>query len=354
MKSLEFKNLLDSEKNSLAYKNYLEVRDLVFSMMNNAPQSAGASSYWSQELAGFLYMLDASPLIISKLRHHAYHLTGIRNYDYREHHTHRIAPFKEKIAMLKALDKNNLIMGEATDLGGFGYKVDGKLFNIDTLKFYEGMIAMDKAGVLEQFRNSKDRKIVLEIGAGWGGLPYQFKKIFPNTTYVIVDFPSTLLFSATYLKTLFPEAKCLILDGRRESAKIQNAKNYDFIFVPHYSWDDLEFTHPNLLINMASFQEMTTEQVENYVKKARGWGVPNVYSLNRDRSLHNSELSTVSSILAKYYKVEPVHVLDLQYNELPTPKGKLYKDIFALKRKIMSMIKKPKAKSYRHIIASLF
>ena len=62
----------------------------------------------------------------------------------------------------------------------------------------------------------------LEIGAGWGGFAYQFKTLFPKTTYVVVDFPELFLFSASYLVTVFPEAK--VRFGRRDSARSRSQR----------------------------------------------------------------------------------------------------------------------------------
>ena len=43
---------------------------------------------------------------------------------------------------------------------------------------------------------------------------------------------------------------------------------------------------------------------------------PALYSLNRDRSRHNAELSTVSEILARHYPMAPVELLDEPYTQL--------------------------------------
>ena len=69
------------------------------------------------------------------------------------------------------------------------------------------LIALEKGAVLQEFRGNAERRLVWEIGAGWGGFPYQFKSLCPNVTYVISDFPELFLFSATYLMTAFPGAK---------------------------------------------------------------------------------------------------------------------------------------------------
>ena len=121
-------------------------------------------------------------------------------------------------------------MPESSQLGGFGFDIDGALYNIDTLKFYEALIALDRAGVLGELRAAPGRPVVWEIGAGWGGFAYQVKTLFPDVTYVICDLPELFLFSATYLMTLFPDASVLFADPDRP-AELSDA---DFVFVPEY------------------------------------------------------------------------------------------------------------------------
>jgi len=324
-----------------AYKNYIEVRGAVLKMIENCPADERPSKYWREEIAGFDYMFDASPLIINKLRHHSYHLTGLHDYEYRRHHARNAKKIEERLKLLKAQDKNNLLVPESPEMGGFGFNIGGALYNADTLKFYESLIALDKAGLLDQFRKTKDSqlKTVLEIGSGWGGLAYQFKTLFPKVAYAMVDFPETLLFSATYLKTLFPLSKIFISDGGKN--KIENLKleEDDFAFIPHYAWGWLNFKAPDLILNQASFQEMTTAQVDRYIKKAADWGVPHIYSWNRDHSPNNAELTTVSSVMKKYYKVEEIGVMP-------------EKGIFGKIKNVIS--KKPQLdRAYRHLIGKI-
>jgi hypothetical protein len=49
-----------------------------------------------------------------------------------------------------------------------------------------------------------------------GGFRYQVKILFPNTTYVIVDLPMMMLFSATYLKMAFPDANVGLYQDRAD------------------------------------------------------------------------------------------------------------------------------------------
>ena len=192
-----------------AFKNYEYARERVLEMRARIAASPEhkPSAYWEEELSTFEYMLDASPLVIEKMRHHTHWITGIRAYEYRSQRKRANVRLREKVQALLALGLPDLFVSEWRGLGGYGFEHDGRFFNIDTTKFYEVLIALERGAVLPEFRNNSDRRLVWEIGAGWGGFPYQFKTVCPNVTYVISDFPELFLYSATYLMTAFPGAK---------------------------------------------------------------------------------------------------------------------------------------------------
>jgi hypothetical protein len=309
-------------RDSAAYQSYLDVRAEVFRLMDAWDRSpeCGPSAYWQEEINGFAYLFDASPLLIDRLREQCYHITGLKSYEYRTHHRHRAQQFENKFKMLEAVDPAGLFVPEAPELGGFGFDFGRGLVNIDTLKFYEVMIGLEKSGALRDFRGDA-RRTVVEIGSGWGGFAYHFKKLFPNTTYICVDLPPTMLFSGVYLKTLFPDAKFLFHDEDGFAENAHRLDSYDFVFLPHFSFAELRPSRLDLAINMVSFQEMTTGQVEGYVRALRAGGCGRLYSMNRDRSKHNTELSTVREVIARQYPVRNIEVLDIQYTELTPPKG---------------------------------
>ncbi|MBI4698081.1 MAG: putative sugar O-methyltransferase [Nitrospirae bacterium] len=312
---------IETARNDRSYQNYLAVLERVHKWLGQSHRSGnGISSYWLEELAGFDYMLDASPLIIRKLREHCYHITGLKSYEYRVHHSHAKPAFEWKLKELKKLDGGKYFIPENPAMGGFGHIIDGALVNIDTLKFYEALLALNKAGIIADFSSDKRRKTVLEIGGGWGGFAYQIKTILPDTCYIIIDLPQTFLFSATYLKTLFPDAKFLFYGDTGFNDKLKNCSEYDFIFLPHYSLSEISRLNIDLAVNMISFQEMTSEQVNNYAGTVYKWGCTRLYSFNRERSKHNSELTTVSSIIGKYYDLAEIEMLDMPYNVLTRPK----------------------------------
>lgn len=341
---------IDTARQSEAFRNYLHVRDRVLGMLEEVEgEESRPSDYWEEELAGFDYMLDASPLIIGKLRHHCYHITGLRVYDYRGHHGRQRGAFERKLRLLQEKDNGNLLVPESPLLGGYGHEIDGALFNLDTLRFYECLIALNQLGLIAPFRSDHgERKVVMEIGAGWGGFAYQFKTLCPDVTYIIIDLPQTLLFSAVYLMTLFPSAAVLIYGEKARTTLLENWQAYDFVFLPHYFVDQIQLGRLDLAMNMVSFQEMTSEQVCQYVRRVHELGCPIFYSLNRDRSPHNKQLTTVSSILANFYEIRTVEVLSVPYADLKKPS--LRKVIKTLSRKLLRQQRSSSVFDYRHLI----
>jgi hypothetical protein len=331
-----FQERLESLRGSAAYRNYLYVRDRVLEMRAQAHASPHyrPSAYWEEELSNFEYMFDASPLIIDKLRHHTYHVTGLRVYDYRTHRDKAREQFAAKLQALMAQGPADLLVPEWREMGGFGFEIDGRLFNIDTLKFFEVLLALEKGAVLDEFRNARDRRLVWEIGAGWGGFPYQFKTLCPNVTYMITDLPELYVFSATYLMTAFPNARVGFWGEEPAERLFGNWREYDFIFTPNTALADLKPERLDLAINMVSFQEMTDEQVAAYVERAHALECPFMYSLNRDKGSYNRELESVSAILSRFYWPREVAVLPVAYTKMlgDTPSKNDYAHLLGWRR----------------------
>ena len=310
---------------------FADVRDRVRSVLaHERGLLAGAavpSAYWSEELGNIDYLIEATPLVIAKLRHHAFHITGLRPYDYRDSHADKRAAFEARLRALVELGGGSLVVPEHPALGGFGFEVEGALHNLDTLKYLEVLTGLQRSGVLGDLRavtaRPDRRPVVWEIGAGWGGFAYQFTTLVSPCTYVITDFPELFLFSATYLRTVCPAAKTLIWDAALPEAVKASWRECDFVFVPHTRTHELPGFRPDLLVNIASFQEMTAAQVDAYAGLAARSGCPRVYSLNREHSAHNAELSSVAGVLGRYYEVRDVTLLDADYTSAmkKAPKG---------------------------------
>jgi len=301
--------------------------------------SHAPSDYWSEELSGFEYLLDASPLIIEKLRHHTYHVTGLRVYDYRTNQDRARRKYADKLAALvEAAGSRRLLVPESPALGGFGHIIDGEMFNLDTLKYFEVLTVLDRGSVLQEFQNNTDRRLAWEIGAGWGGFPYQFKTLCPNVTYVITDLPELFLFSATYLMTAFPQARVRFFGEVPADRLFDDWQQFDFIFIPDTFHHIVRPERVDLTINMVSFQEMTSAQVSGYVQRAWELNSPFLYSLNRDRSNYNNELVSVRECIGRHFWPREYTVLPVGYQKMldeePGPPEREYKHVIGWRRVI--------------------
>ncbi|MGA8258771.1 MAG: putative sugar O-methyltransferase [Arenicellales bacterium] len=328
---------------SPAYRNYQLVLERVVGMRGLIASRLDGifdpSDYWKEELENFDYMFDASPLIVDKLRRHCHHVTGIHAYQYRSNTDEAEVVFRKKLRALNELGHPELLVPEPAVMGGFGFRIDGELCNLDTLKFYEALIALEKGEVLREFRETADRKAVWEIGAGWGGFAYQFRKIAPNTTYFIMDFPELFLFSATYLMTAFPASRVWFYDGSTLDALWTTWQQYDFVFLPHTALEEFAPPRLDLTVNMVSFQEMTSDQVSAYAARAAAVNGTYLYSLNRARSRYNTQIDDVHDLLRQHYWVQAIDLLPVGYTTMdlswrsgaaPTPGG--YRHLLGWKR----------------------
>lgn len=335
-----------------AYRSYVDVRSRVLALQDAAGDATdGApSAYWREELSGFDYMFDASPLIIEKLRHHCYHITGLKVYDYRSGKDKAEERLREKLGRLLEIGTEELFVPEPPLLGGFGFRHGDGLFNVDTLKFYEATIALQRGGVLGELRDARQRPVIWEIGAGWGGMAYTLKTLCPNATYVITDLPELFVFSAVYLQAAFPDAT-IAFHGDAPLEELLDG-GVDFIFSPHTALAELTLPRVDLAVNMVSFQEMTSAQVEGYVEHAHAVGARYLYSLNRDRSYYNRELSNVSEIVNRRFWPHEIPVLEVGYTQTKAPKktAKVRKAGAAIKAKTARREDKELRMDYRHVI----
>ena len=299
---------------SPGFEAYQAVRREVLAMRDRDQRAAGSvtapSAYWREELEQFDYMLDAPPLVVANLRRHCFHLTGLRPYDYRSHKSSSRVARRKKA--LEAAGGRELVVPEPELLGGFGFRIDDALYNVDTLKYSEALIALRRSGVLTDLQSHDRKPLIWEIGSGWGGFAYQLKTVCPGATIVLSDFPELFLFSATYLMTAFPSAR-VVFEGSDDDPGAESWTDFDFVFVSNARTDAVRPAHLDLTANMVSFQEMTSDQVEGYVSHAAAIGCPRLYSLNRERSLYNPELTGVTAIMSRYYEPQDIEVLPESY-----------------------------------------
>ena len=82
--------------------------------------------------------------------------------------------------------------------------------------------------------------------------------------------------------------------------------DYDFVMLPNYLARSLDqLPKVDLMVNMQSFQEMATSQVEEYLNVGSRILSGYLYSNNIDRHPYNEEDVNITKSLQKYFKLFP-------------------------------------------------
>ena len=108
--------------------------------------------------------------------------------------------------------------------------------------------------------------VVADIGAGWGRMGYVLKMANPKAVYVILDLPEALLVSSRYLPTRLPNERILDYSQARSITPLtkKSLREWGCVFLGAHDLERLEDKSLDFVINIASFQEMTVEQIDLY------------------------------------------------------------------------------------------
>ena len=135
---------------------------------------------------------------------------------------------------------------------------DGRLLSSDFLRTLVFCLEIQK------FCNIPDGKFnILEIGAGYGALARTLKLSFPQSSYVIIDIPESLYFSAAFLRLNFPDSKSCFVSSL--SCLSGPVNDFDFVFVPTLLADQLLGNDFELFCNTASFGEMKNSVIHYWM-----------------------------------------------------------------------------------------
>ena len=152
------------------------------------------------------------------------------------------------------------------------------------------------------------RRLFFEIGAGYGSTAHHISNILHNNTYIIVDLPETLMFSATYLSLLNANKKIYLYDAQSVDNVLQSDRivDYDFVLVPDYQLDKLRDLDFDVVINVASLQEMRVDQVERYLAFIQRTCRGIFYCYNQDAQPKNEELDNLTERLRRRFEIEDI------------------------------------------------
>lgn len=148
--------------------------------------------------------------------------------------------------------------------------------------------------------------VVGDLGAGWGRIGHVLSQANPRATYIVFDIPSSLVVSSTTLPTLLPQTNIKRYQDSRGADELTRDK-----LTQHSIWilgsHDLRRVQRgaiDILINVASFQEMPPNQVNAYITIfdeviERGW----VYLRNNNFSKFGLAEQSDYSIPARWRNI---------------------------------------------------
>jgi len=167
---------------------------------------------------------------------------------------------------VKDKDRYNLlerVTPSASEKNGIAVDVNGKILSWDYLISIDCVIS-----IAEKYpKLINEPCVVLDLGAGWGRIGYVLKKINASITYVICDIPVSLLASQHYLPIVLPDETAFrYLDSRRRDEFTHDyfSKACGLHFLGSQDLARFARNTIDLFINIASFQEMTLDQVRGY------------------------------------------------------------------------------------------
>jgi putative sugar O-methyltransferase len=148
---------------------------------------------------------------------------------------------------------------------GLCFEFDGKKISWDIL------ISLDTLYSIYDIDKSifTEPVLVVDIGAGWGRIGYVLLLANPKAKYVILDLPQVLIVSSKYLPKRLSRKSFLTYDKSRAFTNFNKEalSDYQGAFLGTFDFDKFDDKSIDFIINVASFQEMTPEQVSLYFNK---------------------------------------------------------------------------------------
>ena len=262
-----------------AYARYLTVRDWLRSFPPSTCLALSAAE--QQMVAQLAHLWDATPETIAALRLWCEPITGVRPVDYVETRldSELFTRLKREVSFLRRQGGEELFVQESPLLGGFGFKRQHGLYNEDTIRYFKALTALHEGAVLGEFRRDGQRRFVWEIGGGWGGFGYQFKTLRPNVTYLITGVAETLLVSAVYLMTAFPDARFRLYRGCADRDLWSDRDQFDFILAPESELQSLAPPRLDLVVDLMALRNMSDRRMQFHVQRAFDFGARYFYAL---------------------------------------------------------------------------
>jgi hypothetical protein len=287
-----------------AIENYRVVREWARRVRDgNGTEHVALTEAEQQVLHALAPLWDAPRETVIALRHACEPVTGVVASHYDLASREMVPGLKRRAGFLRKQVGSELFVYEPALLGGFGIKEHAGLYNEDTVRHFNVLVALRDAAVLPEYRNGNQRRIVWEIGGGWGGFAYQFKQLCPNVTYVITGAPEMFLLSAVYLTTLFPDARFRFYGASPHDELWNGWESVDFVFVPEGALASLRPPHVDLTLDLGALSMMGCPRTCAHMQRAYDLESRFFYSLIPGQATDDSP---VVKAMARLYWPHPV------------------------------------------------
>jgi SAM-dependent methyltransferase len=212
---------------------------------------------------------------------------------------------KEILLYCDALKKlpEELCLSLPNKFGEIGYLINGKIVNFDAYVYLERVVLMYEANIINeliQLEKAGKTPVILEIGAGYGGLAYFLKKLLPRSRYIIVDIPESLVFSAIYLSILFKDQKNVLFEN---TASDLTCEGPGFTFLSNYLFDEIlkSGIKFDLVINTLSMSEMSENQIRYYCEGIRSRLKDNGVFFEQNQDNRHIGFQNAQNIIREYF-----------------------------------------------------
>jgi hypothetical protein len=257
---------------SMAFEHYVRVRDHLRAFQPMESVQNGLMPRERCMVAALQPLWDASPEAMSDWRRYRETISGIRAADYVGEERSFRAAAENDARRLLARGDSRLWVDEPAVFGGFGFITLGKRYNEDTLRFFRAISLLQDAALMKEFRSTTARRIVWEVGGGWGGFAYHFKTLCPNVTYLMTGKPEQFLVSAVYLMTLFPAAAFRFYDPADPDAFWRDWESVDFAFAPECVVRTMTPPSLDLTVDVMALERMNSARLDLHVQRAYDLG----------------------------------------------------------------------------------
>lgn len=138
----------------------------------------------------------------------------------------------------------------------YGYFFDNQFISC-------GLYQQFYAAQINKLLSKSESKLILELGAGFGGMAYFVIRDVHQAAYIDLDLPENIALTSYYLSKAFPD-KNIILFGECENIN-NHLKPGNILLMPSFVVKELNSVSIDLIFNSYSLAEMSRETIDFYI-----------------------------------------------------------------------------------------